>query len=284
VPGRLLHDFRRTAVRNLERAGVPRAMAMVGHRTESIYRRYAIVAESDLRAGAEKLAALHATQAEAPRVVVPSADARSASAEPSPSTKRAQFGERVATGAARVAEKVLKGLRKSGGQSQNRTGDTGIFRPAEGADARALLRRDRPIPWVMASGGPVLFSRVSGAPAGSGTIRGQHRLAIRPCGPRDPNRSIEMPPRRAGREQPSAEQDPLACEESPKVRRHLPSDHPEVDVSEDHVPEGGQAGIAPRREAPDSFLDLANRVSPPPDGSCGCSRVAVRLAYLAHQV
>lgn len=45
APGRILHDFRRTAVRNLERAGVPRsaAMAMVGHKTESIYRRYAIV-------------------------------------------------------------------------------------------------------------------------------------------------------------------------------------------------------------------------------------------------
>ena len=40
VPGRLVHDFRRTAVRNLERAGVPRsaAMAMVGHKTEAIYR------------------------------------------------------------------------------------------------------------------------------------------------------------------------------------------------------------------------------------------------------
>jgi integrase len=51
VPGRIPHDFRRTAVRNLERAGVPRsvAMAMVGHRTEAIYRRYAIADEAMLK-------------------------------------------------------------------------------------------------------------------------------------------------------------------------------------------------------------------------------------------
>ena len=58
VPGRIPHDFRRTAVRNLERAGVPRstAMKMVGHKTEAIYRRYAIVDEVMMREGAEKLA------------------------------------------------------------------------------------------------------------------------------------------------------------------------------------------------------------------------------------
>lgn len=73
VPGRIPHDFRRTAVRNLERAGVPRstAMAMVSHRTEAIYRRYAIVDEAMLREGAEKRAcaegkALIATQAYSP--------------------------------------------------------------------------------------------------------------------------------------------------------------------------------------------------------------------------
>jgi integrase len=58
LPGRFPHDFRRTAVRNLERAGVPRsvAMKMIGHRTEAIYRRYAIVDEGMLREAAEKLA------------------------------------------------------------------------------------------------------------------------------------------------------------------------------------------------------------------------------------
>jgi len=39
------------AVRNLERAGVSRsvAMKMTGHKTEAVYRRYAIVSEQDLR-------------------------------------------------------------------------------------------------------------------------------------------------------------------------------------------------------------------------------------------
>jgi integrase len=57
VPGRIPHDFRRTAVRNLERAGVPRSVAMrlVGHKTESVYRRYAIADERDLRVVVERL-------------------------------------------------------------------------------------------------------------------------------------------------------------------------------------------------------------------------------------
>ena len=63
IPGRIPHDLRRTAIRNLERSGVPRsaAMKMVGHKTESVYRRYAIVDEGMMLESAKKLAGLHKT-------------------------------------------------------------------------------------------------------------------------------------------------------------------------------------------------------------------------------
>lgn len=61
MKGWLFHDLRRTAVRNLERAGVPRSVAMklTGHKTESVYRRYAIADSRALAEGVEKLARLH---------------------------------------------------------------------------------------------------------------------------------------------------------------------------------------------------------------------------------
>jgi integrase len=69
VPGRLLHDFRRTAVRTMERAGVPRsvAMSMVGHKTEAIYRRYAIVDLQMQQEASLKMEAFARASADGPR-------------------------------------------------------------------------------------------------------------------------------------------------------------------------------------------------------------------------
>ena len=54
---KLLHDLRRTAARNLTRAGVPRhvTMRILGLKTESMWRRYSIVETSDLREGMAKV-------------------------------------------------------------------------------------------------------------------------------------------------------------------------------------------------------------------------------------
>jgi integrase len=49
--GALFHDFRRTAARNLRRAGLSESQAMkiTGHKTASIFRRYEIIEEQDVR-------------------------------------------------------------------------------------------------------------------------------------------------------------------------------------------------------------------------------------------
>jgi len=106
------HDLRRSAARRMERAGIPRSIAMrlIGHKTENVFQRYAVVASTDLNAGVRKLAALAEADRHSLGIVEPSSNNRGVadhSTTPSDPTSYANSGGGTRTPDTRIMIPLL---------------------------------------------------------------------------------------------------------------------------------------------------------------------------------